>query len=128
MNTLHLTLHAYWFNEILQGRKKNEYRDITPFWRSRLFHRDGTPKPFDAIRFKNGYATDAPFMVVEFKVLTESDCFDIALGEIIEMANIEKLKVKPPHGSFHNPATKEYKPGDLFCNYEQVSISSEKSL
>lgn len=93
--TLHLTLNAYWFNEILQGRKKNEYRNITPFWRSRLFYKDGTPKPFDVVQFKNGYATDAPVMVVEFKGLTETSCFDIALGNILEKDNLHNFRPKP---------------------------------
>ena len=35
-NILHLTLTGKWYDEIASGRKKEEYRDITPFWKSRL--------------------------------------------------------------------------------------------
>ena len=36
MATLQLNLIKYWFDLTLQGIKKEEYRDITPFWANRL--------------------------------------------------------------------------------------------
>lgn len=56
-NILHLTLTGKWYDEIASGRKKEEYRDITPFWKSRLeqaFDGKTTFKKYDAIRFRRG--------------------------------------------------------------------------
>lgn len=36
MKTLHLNLKRQWFDMILSGKKKEEYREIKPFWLSRL--------------------------------------------------------------------------------------------
>jgi hypothetical protein len=42
-----------WFLEILNGKKKIEYRDIKPYWTKRLFT-DGKPKKYNYIIFKKG--------------------------------------------------------------------------
>ena len=69
MTTLHLTLKKKWFDKILSGEKKEEYRENKPYWRSRLIA--NTPghttlfKRFNHIIFKNGYGKDAPTMTVE---------------------------------------------------------------
>lgn len=34
--TLHLTLKAQWYNMIESGEKKEEYREIKPYWMHRL--------------------------------------------------------------------------------------------
>lgn len=69
---------------ILSGEKLEEYREIKPYWISRLtwheYHSYGHinlihalstgeafRKDFDAIQFKNGYAKNAPTMLVELK-------------------------------------------------------------
>lgn len=57
MKILDLSLTYHWYDEIASGRKKEEYRDITPFWKSRLeqaFDGKTTFKKYDAIRFRRG--------------------------------------------------------------------------
>ncbi|MBR8535415.1 hypothetical protein KDU71_07570 [Carboxylicivirga sediminis] len=86
MKTLHLNLLRHWFDMVRNGIKEEEYREITPYWCSRLllyegihcsndwwawnvFHGDiiqklqkgfdkglFTFKPFDTITFSNGYS------------------------------------------------------------------------
>jgi hypothetical protein len=58
---LHLILHRDPFAQIAAGTKRTEYRDYTPYWRRRLEGRH-----YDVIHFRNGYATEAPEMLVEF--------------------------------------------------------------
>jgi hypothetical protein len=58
---LHLNLHREFFSQIAAGTKRTEYRDQTPYWRGRLEGRH-----YDVIQFRNGYATKAPEMLVEF--------------------------------------------------------------
>lgn len=71
MKVLHLTLKKKWFDMIASGEKKEEYRELKPYWVSRLteshpgaiggdlMHRHKviayTFKTFDYIHFANGY-------------------------------------------------------------------------
>jgi hypothetical protein len=61
---LHLTLHREFFDAIARKRKRIEYRKRSPHWRKRLEGRN-----YNAILFRNGYAQDAPEMLVEFRGL-----------------------------------------------------------
>lgn len=108
---LFLILTKKWFLEILKGDKKEEFRDFTEFYISRLgeLDKDGElidTKKFDTVRFALGYAKNRPQLVVECKdVLIEVDegvedeltdknsNFVILLGEIIEKINCESLNI-----------------------------------
>lgn len=61
---------------ILSGEKMEEYREIKPYWNSRLIEphisEDGDFEPhfvefkhFDTIRFTNGYSKNAPSFEIE---------------------------------------------------------------
>lgn len=58
---LHLNLHREYFTAIATKTKRTEYRRRTPYWKTRLENRK-----YDVIQFRNGYATNAPEMLVEF--------------------------------------------------------------
>lgn len=78
---LHLTLEREWFDEIARGVKDEEYRDLKDYWKTRLEGRT-----YDIVRFRNGYATDAPEMDVEFLgVDKRSDCYVIRLGKVLRV-------------------------------------------
>lgn len=100
LNVLHLTLHRKWFDAIFSGTKKEEYRDIKPYWTKRFFVLSKgiglTPIHFDVIRFKNGYAQTSPVMYVEWKGVKESawngnHVYAIQLGAVIETRNYKGL-------------------------------------
>lgn len=99
-NTLTLTLHAWFFNEIYQGRKKNEYREDSEFWQKRLLDNNGKPKKFKYVKFINGYGAHRPYMVVEWLGCEYFGEFDIQLGKIIKAENMAIFKVpkKAPPG------------------------------
>lgn len=62
MKVLHLTLKKKWF-EMVGPDKPEEYRDIKPYWVSRLcsgFPSAYDAKDFDVVQFKNGYGKNAP--------------------------------------------------------------------
>ena len=61
MNILHLTLKKKWFDMISSGEKREEYREIKPYWNKRL------NKPYDAILFRNGYSKNAPEIFIELE-------------------------------------------------------------
>lgn len=80
-----LTLHREFFDAIVAGTKKTEYRDNKKYWRSRLVGRS-----YKEVHFRNGYATKAPFMRVECKGVrkirtSEGSRFAIRLGKILEL-------------------------------------------
>ena len=97
MKYLHLTLKKNWFDLILSGEKKEEYREIKPYWEKRLMG-----KKYDRIIFRNGYATNAPQFTIKLKSITQGigksewgaeegkQYFILSLGEIINTKNINK--------------------------------------
>lgn len=80
---------------------------MTDYWRKRL---EG--QTYDLIRFRNGYASDAPTMDVEFRGLDLGEwdgqiVYAIALGAIIALENCECLtppRPYPPKSSVSSPA------------------------
>jgi hypothetical protein len=92
--TSHLSLNLLreFFDQIAEGRKVNEYRDNTAYWRTRL-----TGREYDEIHFRNGYATRAPFMRVQCKGIRKrgkgrSSQFVIRLGRVLELRNYRGRK------------------------------------
>ena len=84
MKILHLTLHRKWFDEILNGTKKIEYRNIKPYWTKRLSD-SGKPKKFDEILFRNGYNNNSPKIIGEFLGIKEKNGkYNILLGKVIK--------------------------------------------
>ena len=81
---LFLIMQKVWFDEILSGRKDIEYREDTPFYRSRLIAKDGNFRNYETLLMQVGYNADAQRMTVEVKNIILDDCFEIHLGEIIE--------------------------------------------
>jgi hypothetical protein len=82
---LHLNLHREFFSQIAAGTKRTEYRSQTPYWKKRLENRQ-----YDAIQFRNGYATDAPEMQVEFlgerRIKKDGkNIYAIRLGKILKI-------------------------------------------
>lgn len=95
MKVLHLTLKKKWFDMIESGEKKEEYREIKPYWIKRLKYDFWPGRQFDIIRFKNGYGKNSPEMEVyliniqigkgktEWGAEPGKDYFVIKLGEKI---------------------------------------------
>lgn len=57
--SLFLTIKKEFFDQIARGEKKEEYREITDYWKSRL-----EDKEYDQVIFQNGYSPDAPRLIV----------------------------------------------------------------
>ena len=80
--TLHLNLLRKYFDQIAEGNKTIEYRDKTDYWKRRLEN-----KEYDVIKFRNGYAKDAPTMLVEYVGLNVGNPFayEIQIGKVLEV-------------------------------------------
>jgi hypothetical protein len=72
----HLNLKKQWFDMIAIGEKKEEYRELKPYWNKRfknnLFKKKGVWYPVEAmvLCFRNGYSADAPTIYIEVKSIT----------------------------------------------------------
>lgn len=87
---LHLTLHRKWFADIAAKKKRIEYREQKQYWRKRLEGRK-----YDEIKFRNGYAPNAPEMRVKFRGLRRygkgrKARYAILLGRILEIKRWHK--------------------------------------
>jgi len=87
---LHLNLHREYFAAIANKTKRIEYRSRTPYWKTRLENRE-----YDAISFRNGYSTNAPEMLVEFRGLRRygkgrNAYYAIQLGRILKIKRWRK--------------------------------------
>ena len=94
--TLHLNLSREFFAAIAAKKKRIEYRSQSGYWKKRLEGRQ-----FDMIEFRNGYATKAPKMLVEFGGLRRygrgrTAYYAIQLGRIL---NIQRWKMNIGHAS-----------------------------
>jgi len=63
METLRIIIECEPFDKILAGTKTVEYRNVGPFWTSRLYDKEGNKRHYDRIEFVNGYNVDARKMV-----------------------------------------------------------------
>jgi len=64
MKTLTLTIAEPWFSMIRDGKKKEEYREIKPYYKRRFqfkkFEKCSLFKCFDLLVLRNGYRADSP--------------------------------------------------------------------
>jgi len=98
MKTFHLNLEKKWFDMILSGEKKEEYRDVSDFWKPR-FKKAKADGRLRAITFSNGYQPSRRQMVIKVKYVSIREgvtewgaepgklYFVIHLGEIISTKN-----------------------------------------
>lgn len=88
MNTLKIVIKAQYFDLIASGEKTIEYRDVTPFWTSRLFDENGKRRLYERIEFINGYNTNARRMVTGFEGFsTRNNLYNIKIGKIYQKPN-----------------------------------------
>ncbi len=85
METLKIIIKGEYFDMIKSGENKIEYREVTPFWTSRLFDKEGKKRSYDSVLFINGYNKDARRLTTEFKGVTiKNGVYNINLGKIIK--------------------------------------------
>lgn len=82
---LHLNLHYGFFAAIAARTKRVERRQRTLYWKSRLENRR-----YDVICFRNGYATNAPEMWVEWRGVRKygtarKGYYAIRLGRVLKI-------------------------------------------
>ena len=89
LKILYLNLYRKYFDAIVNGTKTIEYRDKTDYWKKRIEGRE-----YDIIKFRNGYAKDAPTMLVEYNGYDITDRYEIKLGKILGVDKWQKQQLK----------------------------------
>jgi hypothetical protein len=100
MKVLHLTLKKKWFDMISSGEKKEEYREMKPYWAKRFLGHQAMINPYSFVLFRNGYAKDAPEIMLQLKSITigaakpewsdnwKGEVFVLELGESVSPDSI----------------------------------------
>ena len=103
MKILHLTLKKKWFDMILSGEKREEYREIKPYWMDRLNN-----VSFTHIRFVNGYGKDKPWLLINWRGMYQGkglclwgappgkSVYILELGAIVDSGNIKPTFIVAP--------------------------------
>lgn len=101
-----MTLTRHWFNKILSGEKKSEYREVKEHWNRRFSKGIGG---YSSVVFINGYNSDSPRMeiaIIDMEIVDgsvhrpengeqlENDKFyyKINLGDLITSSNIDGVQ------------------------------------
>lgn len=98
IKVLELAVTYHWYDEIESGRKKEEYRDDTPYYRKLLMCPDSSYdvwKHYDAIRFRRGRFGKKTMLVThegtrlgfgnpEWGAPKDRKVFCLMLGDILE--------------------------------------------
>lgn len=94
MGILNLTIEKKWFDMILSGEKKEEYRDIKPFYDNRF------KKEYTKVKLTNGYGKHRPSVILELKSVSKGvtkgdiapvggkETYVLHLGKILTIKNI----------------------------------------
>ncbi len=87
---------AKWFEKLVNWQVQYKYRELKPYWESRLLNKDWSPKEFDEIHIKNWYRPDSPIIKFKFWWILgifeheNKQCFKIKLWDLIEILNYNK--------------------------------------
>ena len=84
---LFLVMQDKYFTQILRGQKTSEFREDSPFYRSRFLNKEGEIKNFKTVLLQLGYHTNARKILVEVKKITGDGIFEVYLGQILERIN-----------------------------------------
>jgi hypothetical protein len=71
--TLNLTLKKQWFDLMVTGEKKHEFREATAWLYSRIFNAAGHEKKYKLVNFTNGYATNSRAFICEYKGIEHAE-------------------------------------------------------
>ena len=94
MDTITTTLNRRWFVEIVERRKKVEYREIKPYWTVRLKR---VKTPFRLV-LRNGMSPPIPVLTVRIdKVVTNRRLgeYQLHIGRVLKVERWDRKKRKP---------------------------------
>ena len=63
---LTLPIKKKWLDMIVSGEKKEEYREITPYYTARFHNRESDEENINECILRNGYSKDSPSIGIDF--------------------------------------------------------------
>lgn len=95
---LHLPIKLYWLKKIINKTKKWEYRDIKPYYTTRLFDfhsyvkKDSPLREYEEIWLRAGYQPGDPLVKIKwnswkFRKYKGHDCYAFDVTEILSIEN-----------------------------------------
>lgn len=139
MKTLTLTIKRKWFDMILSGEKKEEYREVKKYYDDRFdipgyvwIEHSLIPARDVIVRFRNGYKKDSPEIFVRLKRYAKGfgkPEWGAVPGEkyyVLELGNVIAVKNCPWLREEKNPRTGKY----VLIDTENAKITrtGDKSL
>lgn len=122
MKTLHLTLKKKWFDKITSGEKKEEYREIKPYWIRRLLwlHRELEAQVLEEL------TTDLKLLgnPLEQRFKSDKELFDFFCCEpaFFEIVSANNGYAKDcPNIKWKHGGVSIGKPNPLWCEPEDVN-------
>lgn len=94
MQSLTMNIERRWFKAIVDGTKKIEYRDMSPYWMRRI---DPLTTPF-RLRLLNGMTPPVPEAVVEVTKVVRSQAdqqFQLHLGKVLRVTHWDRRLGEP---------------------------------
>lgn len=86
ISELHLVLQHKWFDKIVSGKKKSEYRECSKYWNKRFSH-----KHYDTVVFHKGYTNvTAKYKISSIDITTKKNdlnlpkCWEIKLQKRLD--------------------------------------------
>jgi hypothetical protein len=92
MDTITTTLKRQWFAEIVDRKKKIEYREGKPYWTVRLKR---VKTPFRLV-LRNGMTPPIPVLKVRIdKVLKRRGNYELHIGRVLKVEHWDRKERKP---------------------------------
>ncbi len=94
MDTITTTLKREWFAKVVDRTKRIEYREIKPYWTTRLSR---VTTPFKLVR-RNGMSPPIPVLTVRIdKIVTDrrSGEYQLHIGRILKVEHWDRKKKRP---------------------------------
>jgi hypothetical protein len=86
--TLKIFIKRKYFDQILSGEKKTEYREVKKFWTCRLYSVNGKKIPYSKIEFINGMRSDSPRLITQCLGFDKKgSLYHIKIGRILKKMN-----------------------------------------
>ncbi len=98
MQKVGMTIKREWFAQIVDGTKRIEYREIKPYWTTRL---QKVSTPF-ALTLRNGYSSEAPVVTVRIDRVVPSPHgkakrgdYELHIGKVLKVERWDRRTRKP---------------------------------
>ena len=107
--TLHLVLDYKWFDMIAAGEKLEEYREMTDYWKKRIWDKRGE---IESVCFHRGYSpvtiTRRVFAIVQDAGREEWGAYPLTLYYVIKLMKSEQVWIEKSGFESHDEVVEKW--------------------